>query len=293
MVECCHRTIEDIIRKVMTEQTDWLPMLNSVLFSIRCQTHSSTGFSPFRMLYNKDPILPFQYADRLENTVEQNENTCPETDPVTEMISKLEAQRSVVFEKASKKIVKAQEIYSKSYNRKHGVGVKFVVGDKVLKRNKWEDGRKSKLRKKYTGPYEVVAISSTGTNFFLKDKYSHFLKRSVPASHLVWLYENKMYKTDAKSKVITESQLTTQSSDVDGDIDSIDSDQSENLTLTCQCTSTPPLVKQHVPKTSTPIKSQIVIMSSTDMPFSSDDSLILDVGTESNKQDQKVKKSLG
>ena len=34
MVERCHRTIEDIIRKVMTDQTDWLPTLNSVLFLI-------------------------------------------------------------------------------------------------------------------------------------------------------------------------------------------------------------------------------------------------------------------
>ena len=46
MVERCHRTI-DVIRKVMTDQTDWLPTLNSVLFSIQCQVHSSTGFSPF------------------------------------------------------------------------------------------------------------------------------------------------------------------------------------------------------------------------------------------------------
>ena len=65
MVERCHRTIEDVIRKVMTEQTDWLPMLNSVLFSIRCQVHSSTGFSPFCMLYDKDPILPFQVLDKV------------------------------------------------------------------------------------------------------------------------------------------------------------------------------------------------------------------------------------
>ena len=47
MVERCHRTIEDVIRNVMTDQTDWLPMLNSVLFLIQCQVHSSTGFSPF------------------------------------------------------------------------------------------------------------------------------------------------------------------------------------------------------------------------------------------------------
>ena len=29
LVEWCHRTIEDVTRKVMSEQTDWLKLLNS------------------------------------------------------------------------------------------------------------------------------------------------------------------------------------------------------------------------------------------------------------------------
>ena len=102
MVERCHRTIEDVVRKVMTDQTDWVKMLNSVLFSIRCQTHSSTGFSPMRMLFNKDPILPFQHADKTEN--------CPDPDPfstkdpVVDMVEKLDVQRTAIFDKASSKI---------------------------------------------------------------------------------------------------------------------------------------------------------------------------------------------
>ena len=128
MVECCHRTIEDVIRKVMSDQSDWLPMLNSVLFAIRCQTHASTGFSPFRTLYNKDPILPFQYADTLEHHQHQNENMCPDTDPVTYMISKLESQRTEIFDKAKQKITKAQEVYLRRYNDRNTLGSKFEVG---------------------------------------------------------------------------------------------------------------------------------------------------------------------
>ena len=59
-----YRTIEDVIKMVMTEQTDWLPTLNLVLFSIWFQVHSSTGYSLFHMLYDKDPILPFKLADK-------------------------------------------------------------------------------------------------------------------------------------------------------------------------------------------------------------------------------------
>ena len=159
MVERCHRTIEDVIRKVMSEQTDWVKMLNSVLFSVRSQVHSSTGFSPMRMLFNKDPILPFQYADQMENcpdaesdmsnpfsTKDQDVNPFSTKDPVVDMVEKLELQRTAIFDKAGSKIAKAQKIYARSYNNKHGAGIQFKVGDKCLKRNKWVDSCKAKLK---------------------------------------------------------------------------------------------------------------------------------------------------
>ena len=48
----------------MQAQSDWCPALPSVLFAIRTVQHSSTGFTPYWMLYNYNPILPFQYADK-------------------------------------------------------------------------------------------------------------------------------------------------------------------------------------------------------------------------------------
>ena len=48
----------------MINQEDWVDLLPSVLFAIRTSRHSSTGFSLFRMLYQKDPIMPFEHADR-------------------------------------------------------------------------------------------------------------------------------------------------------------------------------------------------------------------------------------
>ena len=182
MVERCHRTIEDVIRKVISKQTDWVKMLNSVLFSVRSQVHSSTGFSPMRMLFNKDPILPFQYADQMENcpdaesdmsnpfsTKDQDVNSFSikdedvnpfsTKDPVVDMVEKLELQRTAIFDKAGSKIAKAQKIYARSYNNKYGAGIQFKVGDKCLRRNKQADSHKAKLKKYFTGPYEIMAIS--------------------------------------------------------------------------------------------------------------------------------------
>ena len=100
-----------------------MKMLNSVSFLVRSQVHSSTGFSPMRMLFNKDPILPFQYADQMENCPDaendmsnpfstkdqdvnlfsmkdQDVNPFSTKDPVVDMVEKLELQRTAIFDKA-------------------------------------------------------------------------------------------------------------------------------------------------------------------------------------------------
>ena len=61
----------------MEQKEDWLKLLNSVLFGMCSNAHSLTGFLPIRMLYNKDPIMPFEMADKLQNdqSVQQSENS--------------------------------------------------------------------------------------------------------------------------------------------------------------------------------------------------------------------------
>ena len=49
----------------MQKDNDWYHVIDSVLFACRIATHCSTGVSPYRMMYNKDPILPFEYKDKL------------------------------------------------------------------------------------------------------------------------------------------------------------------------------------------------------------------------------------
>ena len=121
----------------MTDRLDWNVLLNSVLFSVRCQAHSSTGYSPFHMMYQKDPIMPFHYADQTQNSELNSDsgtdaNINSDVDPVMEMVEHLEAQRKSVFERASSKIVNVQLVYARSYNKKHEGGIKFKVRDKVL-----------------------------------------------------------------------------------------------------------------------------------------------------------------
>ena len=47
---------------------------------------------------------------------------------------------------------------------------------------------KAKMKNRYTGPYQITSISSSNGLYYLKDKYSHQLKRPIPANQLVHYY---------------------------------------------------------------------------------------------------------
>ena len=66
LVEHQNYTTEDCIRKVIENDNDWYNVLDSVLFACHIATHSSTGVSPYCMVFNKDLILPFKYKDKLD-----------------------------------------------------------------------------------------------------------------------------------------------------------------------------------------------------------------------------------
>ena len=132
---------------------------------------------------------------------------------------------------------------------------------------------------KLLGPYTIYA--NCGANaYYLMDRYSHKLSHSVPGSQLCCFYGKAEYRSDGITSEI--EPLNTDIESVDGE--SVESDDDRSSMLTCQRVSG----KYTQPKTSTPkkdavnIASQIVIISSKELPMSSDDSstCTIDVGTE-------------
>ena len=122
MVERCNHTIEDIIKKSMQSQSDWCPALPLVLYAIITSQHASTGFTPFCMLYNYDPILPFEYADELEHGILSDGKSdgdlgfdgevsgTTRSDLLLTKIQNMEDQWKNIFNKASKSIKKHRNI---------------------------------------------------------------------------------------------------------------------------------------------------------------------------------------
>ena len=125
-------------------------MIDSILFAIRTTRHSSMGMSPYRVIFNKDPLLPFEFADKQKMHAHVNDSDSDESvtseigvdnevesssgmDKLMATVQKLEEQRNKFFQKAHSNIKKAQTQQTRSYNNRTCSGEPFQIGDHVLK----------------------------------------------------------------------------------------------------------------------------------------------------------------
>ena len=51
---------------------DWVSVLDGVLFAYRTARHSSTGFSPFKLLYGREPKLPVDVTSAQDSKLTGN-----------------------------------------------------------------------------------------------------------------------------------------------------------------------------------------------------------------------------
>ena len=131
----------------------------------------------------------------------------------------------------------------------------------------------------------IISRCANG-KFRLKDCYSHCLKTSFHPSKLVRFYEDKMYKLNEKGQVDHEVDVfdevdidmsLVKSSQNEISSDCKDDDVGDNYSTACERVRQYNPSPKSGPVTSKPIKSQIVIMSSQEMPPSSDESETIDV----------------
>ena len=118
----------------------------------------------------------------------------------------------------------------------------------------------------------------SATGYFLHNRFSHQLVHSVPASQLVQFYENQTYTTNSDN-----TWFETESNDMSDDSqdDMVFTFSSNCKGQSCQRANIPNLHKTLTPKkTQDAVFSQIVIVSSKELPMSSDESSTIDIGTE-------------
>ena len=178
LVERQNQTTQTILRKTVTSMKDWHNALDSLLFACRVTRHSSTKFTPFMLMFNRDPVIPTELKDNQEQG-----NPVPPSESGPAMSFKdtleyMEDLRQKTMPQASANIKKAQASQVYYYNLKHAAEP-LAVGTRVLKKNVRQVSRKAKFHPKYLGPYTIVEITEAG-NYKLKDKHSHTLANAVP-----------------------------------------------------------------------------------------------------------------
>nr|XP_006012602.1 PREDICTED: uncharacterized protein LOC102366250 [Latimeria chalumnae] len=147
LVERFNRTLKSMLKKVVSKDgKNWDTMLPYLMFAIRDVPQSSTGFSPFELLYGRQPRGILDVAK--ETWEEQTGGNKNIIEHVVKMRERIEAVTPIV--KAH--IGKTQTAQKASYNRQ-AVVRKFQPGDRVMILLSTPG---SKLFAKWQGPFEVI-----------------------------------------------------------------------------------------------------------------------------------------
>ena len=186
-IERANQTIEGVIRKTMENRSDWKDLLPSVLLACNSSKHKTTGYSPYRAIYSKDPVMPWEHMDAVRNN-EGNKPANMEEMSIEESLELMMSTREAIFSNAADNIKKAQARYTRDYNERNK-GSPFNVGDKVLKKNPKCIGRLEKFQAPWLGPYTIFCFTGKGKTVMLKDKHSHVLKKAVSV-HLLSRYND-------------------------------------------------------------------------------------------------------
>ncbi len=147
LVERQIQTLSDTLSRVGSGRGDWLENLPSVLFALRVTPQASTGYSPYELLYGREPLLPadlqFGYLPVQGKFAHHS-------------IAELQALMRKLREIAWRNIRLAQEKQRQRYDAAHRSGRPFKVGDTVHLAVV-HLGRYTKLDENWKGPYRVIS----------------------------------------------------------------------------------------------------------------------------------------
>jgi len=187
LVEKQNDTTEKIIFKHCEKADKWVDLLPGVLFNVRTSKHASTGFTPMVMMFGREAVHPLFFVDDQSKgnprTLSQEERQeAVDSLSTVEKMDKIREFRQEVFEKSTYNIKRAQVSYKKHYDRRHAHR-NLAIGEKVLKRDMKNRGRKAKMGRSDLGPYTIRAIHKSG-GYLLTDKYGKELVRPVPPNQV-------------------------------------------------------------------------------------------------------------
>ena len=140
LVECQNRTIKNYLVKVLEDNHEmWPHIIEGILFANRVSCHSSTKYSPFMMLYNREPALPIDVKHNLDREKEgesEDENQEPLDLEYFDAVFKSGTKvKTSIKDDAVENIKAAQKKQKRDYDRRHMSNPEISGDDMVLIKN--------------------------------------------------------------------------------------------------------------------------------------------------------------
>ncbi|OXA45945.1 Transposon Ty3-I Gag-Pol polyprotein [Folsomia candida] len=143
-VERSHAVLNDCIQIYLTDSlkshSDWDTWLPHITFAINSSKHTTTGFSPFELLYCPEVVLPTESAFIAEEYIS-----------LEKFLSHIRSARTLAWDRIQHSQEVAKFYYDKK--RKH---IEFPIGSQVLCRKYIQKkGLPAKLMQYWFGPYMI------------------------------------------------------------------------------------------------------------------------------------------
>ncbi|XP_078515987.1 uncharacterized protein LOC144781172 [Lissotriton helveticus] len=147
LVERYNATLKQTLKKLLgLEAKRWEDMLPLALFAIRCAPQSSTGYSPYELLYGRPPRT---FLDMAQEAWEAEPDR---TRPLPEYVDNLKTHLSVLRDIVRQNLENAQDKQKGQYDKGTKPRV-FDIGDWVLLMMPSSD---QKLLGQWQGPYAIL-----------------------------------------------------------------------------------------------------------------------------------------
>ena len=156
-VERLNKSLVKILCKLISDhRRDWADFVPKAVLAYNTSVHKSTGFTPYRLMFGREAILPLDAVLKLETSPHQR-GVQSYPDYVVQQKKQLEETEHLVREN----LKRAQKTQKAHYDtRCHGQ--LFHVGDRVWYQNRARTGRK-KFLKPWCGPWKIVKALSDVT----------------------------------------------------------------------------------------------------------------------------------
>ncbi|KAJ4821053.1 Pol-polyprotein [Rhynchospora pubera] len=181
LAEVSNRTIlEGLKRKIEGSKNTWPEYLDEILWAYRTTPRSSTGRSPFSMVYGMEAVTPMEAVHptlRTKSYTWEKNGTRREDD--LETIYELREEARVKMEEYQRRMRKG---FDRKVAPKH-----FQPGDWVLRKIEATGKQVGKLDPAWEGPFEIIK-SIEGRAYHLRDMRGKRIPNAWNAAHLRKFY---------------------------------------------------------------------------------------------------------